>query len=235
MMKIAARYAVVLVPTLAAVWACGGSSAGNGSGDGGGQYGGGGQGSSSGGQGPCGAQSCATGCCDSNGVCQAGNTDTVCGTMNIACEDCTSVDKTCVAGQCGAGGASSGGTMLPGFPGFDAASFPTFEAGTLACTDGSGCSGQLCCFSLATFGSSCQTACAYGSYQLCATGAECPSGQDCAASPYGANSPGYCAAVPTRPDGGGGRPVDSGSGGTSDASSASDDAGMNSTDAATVD
>ncbi len=226
MTKIAARYAVVLVPTLAALWACGGSSSSNGSGDGGGGYGGG-QGASSGGQGPCGAQSCATGCCDSNGVCQAGNTDSVCGTMNIACEDCTSVGKTCQAGQCGAGGAPSGGMMtLPGFPGFDAASFPTFEAGTLACTDGSGCPGQLCCFSLATFGSSCQAACANGSYRLCATGAECPNGQDCAPSPYGPGSPGYCAAMVTRPDGGGGRPVDS------DASSASDGSGASSTDAA---
>jgi hypothetical protein len=156
--------AAIVLPALAAIWACGGgtSSTGSESGDGGG--GGGASGGQSAGIGPCGAESCATGCCDDNGVCQAGTANAACGTANIACQDCTSLGQTCQAGECsngtpasssGAGATSSGGTGLPGLPTFDAgilrqrpdagrtdpypvfdAGIRTFDAGTFPVFDG---------------------------------------------------------------------------------------------------
>jgi hypothetical protein len=102
--------------------------------------------------------------------------------------------------------------MFPGFPGTDAGfpTFPTIDA-SLACSGSAGCAGQVCCFDYMTFGSSCQATCARGAYQLCAGGADCPSGQTCTPSPFGATSPSYCAAMIVRGmDAGGGRPVDSG-------------------------
>ncbi len=99
-------YVALLVPTLAAVWACSGATTGSGTGDDGG-------GSSSGAVnvgGPCGPQTCAGGCCDNNNTCQAGNTDISCGTGNGVCENCSSLGETCQAGACsnGSGGSSSG-------------------------------------------------------------------------------------------------------------------------------
>lgn len=136
--KLKAVGLAILVPAMAVVWACGGGSSSTGLGEDGG---GSGQSSGGGGLGPCGAQSCAMGCCDENGVCQAGTSDTVCGTGNIACTDCTALKKTCQMGQCGAGGGttssgggpgSSGGIPFPlfdgGFPFFDAG-FPMFDGG----------------------------------------------------------------------------------------------------------
>jgi hypothetical protein len=64
----------------------------------------------------------------------------VCGTANIACQDCSSLGQTCQAGECSngtgpsgsSGGTSSGATSsggVPGFPTFDAGIFPVFDAG----------------------------------------------------------------------------------------------------------
>lgn len=133
-------YVALVIPTLAAVWACSGATTGSGTGEDGGG------GSSSGAVnvgGPCGPQTCAGGCCDNNNTCQAGNTDISCGTGNGVCENCSSLGETCQAGACsnGSGGSSSGAgsssgpsggsSSSGGFPvrGFDGGFGGGFDAG----------------------------------------------------------------------------------------------------------
>lgn len=48
---------------------------------------------------PC-SQTCTTGCCDSNGACQAGTADTACGSAAKTCENCTPSAKTCSFNSC---------------------------------------------------------------------------------------------------------------------------------------
>jgi hypothetical protein len=61
-------------------------------------------------QGVCGPGSCA-GCCDPNGFCVGGATDTVCGANGVACQTCkpgfSCVTQACVSSS-GAGGAGAG-------------------------------------------------------------------------------------------------------------------------------
>jgi hypothetical protein len=48
----------------------------------------------------CNLLSCPSGCCDMNAVCQAGTSNTQCGTQGIACADCTQNGQTCVNNAC---------------------------------------------------------------------------------------------------------------------------------------
>ncbi|MFZ5442181.1 MAG: hypothetical protein ACOZQL_19390 [Myxococcota bacterium] len=60
----------------------------------------------------CTPQSCAFGCCDSSGTCQAGSSDAQCGGQGRACAACV-LGQTCQLGQCvlvGGGGAGNGST-----------------------------------------------------------------------------------------------------------------------------
>lgn len=64
----------------------------------------------------CGADNCA-GCCDSNGVCQLGNQDAVCGAGGGACTSCAS-GSSCAAGLCSAEQVDAG-TQLCGATAMD--------------------------------------------------------------------------------------------------------------------
>ncbi len=58
----------------------------------------------------CDSVSCASGCCDSTGVCQAGTSSAFCGTGAKACVACSGT-QVCSAGACGtSSGGGSGGT-----------------------------------------------------------------------------------------------------------------------------
>jgi hypothetical protein len=97
----------------------GGSATGGGSASGGG----GGQATGGGSAGTCSAQSCASGCCDANGNCRQGTTQSACGANGETCTACGS-SETCEQGQChytptgggsgGSGGGGSGGGSVGG-------------------------------------------------------------------------------------------------------------------------
>jgi hypothetical protein len=48
----------------------------------------------------CNAETCATGCCDDQGVCQSGTQSNTCGTAGAACTNCLSAGQTCVSQVC---------------------------------------------------------------------------------------------------------------------------------------
>lgn len=69
------------------------------------------------GTGTCSPSSCASGCCNPNGFCEPGSTNTVCGTTGIACINCAlnsqvCSNQICVAGSTGGGTGGGGGSML---------------------------------------------------------------------------------------------------------------------------
>jgi Stigma-specific protein, Stig1 len=49
---------------------------------------------------PCGPTTCATGCCDANGVCQPGTSNTACGGGGFPCRVCNTTRDVCAAGGC---------------------------------------------------------------------------------------------------------------------------------------
>ncbi|MFZ5467896.1 MAG: hypothetical protein ACOZIN_00550 [Myxococcota bacterium] len=87
----------------------------------------------------CDATTCATGCCDENGVCQAGSSHVACGKSGVACQDCNSTQLVCAPTQVcttSAGGGGGGGSGGGGGGGTDAgtdggADGGTFDAGCL--------------------------------------------------------------------------------------------------------
>jgi hypothetical protein len=65
---------------------------------------------------PCTTDNC-SGCCDSNGDCKSGASNTVCGKNATTCSDCTVSNKVCMAQVCVAGasgGGSGGGSSMGG-------------------------------------------------------------------------------------------------------------------------
>jgi hypothetical protein len=60
--------------------------------------------------GVCNEQTCPSGCCDSNEVCQKGTANASCGTAGVACQSCTVLGLVCSHNRCGAadGGAACG-------------------------------------------------------------------------------------------------------------------------------
>ncbi|MFZ5439636.1 MAG: hypothetical protein ACOZQL_06490 [Myxococcota bacterium] len=62
----------------------------------------------------CDAKNCAFGCCDANGVCQGGQSDTACGTQGASCDVCTTLERcqlgTCLVPSGGTGGGSGSNT-----------------------------------------------------------------------------------------------------------------------------
>jgi hypothetical protein len=51
---------------------------------------------------PCGPQTCSGGCCDSTGMCRAGEFDQYCGNGGVDCTDCTATDGLCLNRACSA-------------------------------------------------------------------------------------------------------------------------------------
>ena len=115
------------------------------------------------------------------------------------------------------------------------------DDGGIACEDTSSCSdGQVCCASIsiggaAGFGFSvaCAASCPETGFQLCATSAECPSGESCTPSPLGMGS--YCAApfdASAFPRRDGGFPFGDAGGPTTDGGPSPSEDAASSTDAA---
>jgi hypothetical protein len=132
--------AVALVQSFGTLCACGGST-----GKSSGEPGEGGVSLSSGGgstEAPTETCSSCSGCCDTTQTCQAGDTNTVCGTSGAACEDCAQAGGTCSAGQCvgtssSFGAGTSSGGRPGGFPGYDGGFvFPFYDAGPFRTLDG---------------------------------------------------------------------------------------------------
>jgi hypothetical protein len=144
---------------------------------------------------------------------------TTCG--DAICDNATQVCCLNVGGMGGAGGVAGGGTTPTA--GMICTAPSACMGATIACTGPSSCSDhQACCFTLnlggaagglgglgglggaagggtaggagGNFGSAtCMTTCPTGSYQLCASNTDCPKGDTCNASPFGAGS--YCGAT----------------------------------------
>lgn len=80
----------------------------------------------------------------------------------------------------------------------------------ISCMSAQNCArNQVCCAALSTTGVTvaCANRCAGTQYQLCMSDSECPTGEACMASRYGAS---YCAAAPRTADAGARRTVDAG-------------------------
>jgi hypothetical protein len=64
----------------------------------------------------CSADNC-SGCCDANGTCKSGASNTVCGKNATSCVDCTSSGMACISQVCkasGVGGGNGGGSSMGG-------------------------------------------------------------------------------------------------------------------------
>ncbi|MDP3503477.1 MAG: hypothetical protein Q8S33_24295 [Myxococcales bacterium] len=91
----------------------GGVATGGGIATGGGMATGGGF-ATGGGAAGCNSQTCANGCCDFNGQCQSGTSNTACGSVPTTCVQC-GLGQTCSARRCvsGTGGGGAGGGSPP--------------------------------------------------------------------------------------------------------------------------
>jgi hypothetical protein len=93
----------------------------------------------------CDATSCATGCCDASGVCQAGTTAAVCGAKGGSCSACNA-SQFCSLGSCQATG-NGGGSSAGGAPGSGGGSASSgggnASGGGIAAGGGSGAAGGV--------------------------------------------------------------------------------------------
>jgi hypothetical protein len=72
--------------------------------------------------GNCSTDTCADGCCDSNGRCQSGDQNSQCGSNGASCQNCADVSGVCAAKTClasassgsGSGGMGSGSSSSSG-------------------------------------------------------------------------------------------------------------------------
>src|ERR1017187_6335443 len=93
-------------------------------------------GSSSGVMTTCGADTCANGCCNSNGKCVSGNDDAVCGSNGTACQDCTAAANggMCSARTCTPGYSSGSSSSSSSAGGCTPATCPRCIIGIPCCT-----------------------------------------------------------------------------------------------------
>jgi hypothetical protein len=120
---------------------------------------------------PCMAGTCSSGqvCCTGNPTCQTGSCPTGSFQLCSSTADCPA-PQTCMAYGVGGIGGMGGGPMI---------------CQGASCTGGSCGSGQVCCTAGNLFGAgpvTCHTgtSCPRGTYQVCSSSADCPSGELCA-------------------------------------------------------
>ncbi|MDP3501829.1 MAG: FG-GAP-like repeat-containing protein [Myxococcales bacterium] len=124
---------------------------------------------------PCGPATCATGCCDANGLCQSGGSVTGCGARGEECRTC-STNQTCTSGLCttpnamgggsATGGGVGGGSVVGGGSGGGSVGGGAAGGMTLQCASGLTLCGTSCSNTRTDFSNCgmCGRACSAGQY-----------------------------------------------------------------------